>query len=287
MSEFICNKCNHEFLTKSNLNRHLKKKNTCIKENDSLLCEFCNLTFTQMSSKTRHEKSNKHKLQVNFNSNNNINGNYNQVGNNNLMNIVHLTINTNPFKDTNLNCIDSSILENIVFKFIDNQKENKVFVHNFMHLVKLLEKIHFDLRNETNQNLRILLMFPNLSKKIVEYLILEINPETKEIMWYRLEYEEFLDKLIILMEELNNKLNVDKFIDYINYMKIELYKKENKNIIEAKLIQLYKNYSIDNSIPRNQKKGELIENINEYKKYRENECKLKNGFSPKIINSLI
>jgi hypothetical protein len=70
-------------------------------------------------------------------------------------------------------------------------------------------------------------------------------------------------------------------------MKIELYKKENKNIIEAKLIQLYKNYSIDNSIPRNQKKGELIENINEYKKYRENECKLKNGFSPKIINSLI
>jgi len=63
MSEFICNKCNHEFLTKSNLNRHLKKKNTCIKENDSLLCEFCNLKFSRQDSKARHEKSNKHKLQ--------------------------------------------------------------------------------------------------------------------------------------------------------------------------------------------------------------------------------
>ena len=53
MVEYKCEKCKKEFTTKSNLNRHLKKKNPC----DVIIeykCERCKKIFNLKQSLQRH-----------------------------------------------------------------------------------------------------------------------------------------------------------------------------------------------------------------------------------------
>lgn len=275
---FICEKCNKEFKSKYNLNVHLNKKIPCNKIKEKIKCTICNIEFERKNHKEKHEKTEKHLKNITIN-NNNINFN----------NIVNLTLSTNPFKHTNLDCIDYEMLENIYNKYINSlEKDDRYkFMVNFRSIIYLLEKIHFDLRNSANQNLRILLLFPNLEKKIIEYLILEINTETKAVTWQRLDYEEFLDKLIELLEKLNEKFEVPNFIQYIDHMKLILYKPNNKQNIEHMLTNMYKSYNYDQEKEKRNVSDTLNENINLYKKYRDNELKLSNGYIPDVINSLI
>ena len=48
-------------------------------------------------------------------------------------------------------------------------------------------------------NLKILLMFPKIDKLIYEYLILEINKDTNELVWNSINYEQLLDEIFILL----------------------------------------------------------------------------------------
>ncbi len=273
---FICEKCNKLFKSKFNLNTHLNKKNPCDKIKEKLKCNICNIEFERKNHKERHEKTEKHLKNITIN---NINFN----------NIVNLTLSTNPFRHTNLDCIDYEMLENIYNKFKNSlEKDNKYkFMVNFRSIIYLLEKIHFDLRNKANQNLRILLLFPNLEKKIIEYLILEINTETKAVTWQRLEYVEFLDKLIELLEKLNEKFEVTNFIQYIDHMKLILYNPNNKQNIEHMLTNMYKSYNYNQEKDKRTSSTILNENIKLYRNYRDNELMLSNGYIPNIINPLI
>ena len=193
------------------------------------------------------------------------------------------------FKDTNLNGIDFYLLENMYSTYEKNinRNENDQFVLNFRGLVEILKRVHFDLRNEKNQNLKILLMFPNLEKKIIEYMLLDINPETKQVYWERIEYEQLLNKLIDLLEKLNEINDVKEFTKYIDYMKVALYKKENKQNAETMLTELYKKFNLEQGkLPRSEG-TDLPQNINIYKEYRNKELILPNGHLPPIANPII
>lgn len=278
---FKCEKCNKEFKNKYILNNHLTKKNPCNKIKEKLKCTICNIEFNRKFHKEKHEQTSKHIKNVTINGNNNIVDSFN--------NIVNLTLSTNPFKHTNLDCIDYEMLENIYNKFKNSlEKDDKYkFMVNFRSIIYLLEKIHFDLRNKANQNLRILLLFPNLEKKIIEYLILEINTETKVVTWQRLEYVEFLDKLIELLEKLNERHEVENFTQYIDHMKLILYNPNNKQNIEHMLTNMYKSYNYNQEKDKRTSSTILNENIKLYRNYRDNELMLSNGYIPNIINPLI
>ena len=282
MSVFNCNLCNKNFKTKFSLNRHLSNKIPCNTPKEELKCDVCDLKLRSNYDKKRHEKSAKHITNITNIFNGDVHNGHN------FNNIVNLTLVTNPFEFTNLGCIDSKTIEIIHIDFVKTLNRNKhdKFILNFRSIIYLLEKIHFDLRDNRNQNLRILLMFPNLEKKVVEYMILEINPNTKAITWNRIEYHELLDKLIQLLEKLHELNEFTEFIDYIEYMKSELYLDCNKEKIELMLIELYKKYNNKQNKLR-ETDDDLIKNINLYKEYRNQELLLPNGYIPPINNPMI
>ena len=57
---FICNNCNKEFDFESEYNRHKNRKTPCEQIKDELECKSCNLKFTRLFNKKKHEKTSKH-----------------------------------------------------------------------------------------------------------------------------------------------------------------------------------------------------------------------------------
>lgn len=279
---YLCNMCNKQFITPSKLKLHLNRKNPCVKLENDLECTHCDVKFKCNAEKVRHEKTNKHISNITIN----VNGDFHNGDNFN--NIVNLTLVTNPFEFTNLTCIDSRMVSNLHqdYEKTLNRCENDKFVLNFRSIIYLLGKIHFDIRDNGNQNLKILLMFPNLEKKVIEYMILEINPHTKAITWNRIEYGELLDKLIGILEQIHDMHNIEEFVEYIDYMKSVIYLDCNKKNIETMLTELYKKYNKEQHKVR-ETDEDLIKNINLYKNYRDQELKLPNGYLPPTINVLI
>lgn len=281
--KYVCEKCKKEFPTPSKLKVHINRKISCDIPKINLKCEYCEVNFSRPAEKIRHDKTPKHQKNVT------IHGDNNTVAIDSYNHIVNLTLQTNMFKDTNLNCIDFYLLENMYDTYIKNinRCDNDQFIINFRGLVEILKRVHFDLRNEKNQNLKILLMFPNLEKKIIEYMLLDINTETKQVHWERIEYEQLLNKLIILLEKLNEINDVKQFIKYIDYMKIALYKKENKANAEVLLTELYKKFNIEQGKDPRENGIDLSHNINIYKEYRDKELMLPNGHLPPVTNPLV
>ena len=52
MVKYICEKCNMEFFKKSNYERHINKKKSCVIDNKT--CEHCDKTFTRSTGLTAH-----------------------------------------------------------------------------------------------------------------------------------------------------------------------------------------------------------------------------------------
>lgn len=303
---FICNKCNKEFKYESDYNRHKNRKNPCNKDVNIYNCNVCQSNFKYESEYIRHEKTKKH---IN-NYNTYINGNHNntQVGDNNIQNIIQLTLNTNTFINTNVLLVSNLSVEliyGIYNEIIDNK--NMVTYVKAVTLFKeavifILDTLHFNLSNTENHNLKILLMFPKIDKLVYEYLILEIHKETNDLVWNSINYEQLLQEIFNLLSNINSK-NIEKhnetirdknivFNNCIDFLKQNLLDDEENKLlakpeIERLLSELYIKFN------KNQKKSErevelnIFDKIKEYKQYRENECRLSNGYIPTIINSQI
>jgi hypothetical protein len=295
-----CLKCNKEYKYESELIRHKNKKIPCDNLKKKLQCNLCNISFNRPGEMRRHDATKKHI--TNYNNCKIINANtatncFNETVNN----YINLTLNINSFIDTKYDSLRKSTIQDIIDNIYNENINKDISVIEkiklmFEGLIIILEKIHFNLNMEDNHNCKILLMFPGLKKLVFEYLILEINPETKHITWRSIKYEEFINEIVGSLLRLNNIIKNDEFYNYIDYLDTYLVKKENnklelKKFIEDKLNTLYNNFNKqqrkNTREVRDGANNNHIEIINEYKEYREEECKLKNGFSPDIIESLI
>ena len=180
---YECNLCKKKFKYDSEFKRHKNKKNPCNIPKKEYKCEICNIIFVRPSEKLRHEQTKKHLTKI---SNSNVNNSFNTI--NSYNNLIQLTLNVNSFKTTDTTSIRKALIEDIgefeylkiiSKKYLPDTEKVKML---FNSVLKILEELHFNLDIEENHNLKILLIFPGIKKKVYEYLILEINPETKNIV---------------------------------------------------------------------------------------------------------
>jgi ribosomal protein S17 len=135
-------------------------------------------------------------------------------------------------------------------------------------------------------------MFPGFKKPIYEYLILEIDQNTNKITWNTLTYEEFIKELFNHLTRMNETIKNENFEKYVYYLKKYLIHDEEVSIemkpfIENKLNDLYVNFNTKQKKETRNVKLTIDEKIEEYKKYRNDETRLHNGFSPEVVNSKI
>ncbi len=300
---YKCLKCKKEFKFNSELTKHQKRKTNCdINDKEELFCSYCKIPFSCLYNKKKHEKTQKHINTYNI-QNSNV-----QIGNNNLQNIIQLTLNTNTFTNSNVGLVSNLSVE-LIYGIYENVINSK-YLATFQKAVRLfkeavifiLDRLHFNIANTENHNLKILLMFPKIEKLVYEYLILEINKESNELVWNSISYEQLLDEIFNLLlsinitnvEKHNNEVRKQNIIfdDCIAFLRLNLLEdKENKNEtkreIEELLNDLYIKFNKDQKKEDREVKLNILDKINEYKNYRENECRLSNGFIPEIINSNI
>ena len=306
---FTCSKCNKEFKYESDFNRHNNRKTPCTNSNNKLECELCKIKFKCKTEETRHSKTKKHIFNVH---NSTLTADSIQIGNhnsiNNIQNIINLTLNTKTFANSNVGLVSNLSIE-IVYGIFDNLINNKHYsdYNRTLELFKdavilILDTLHFNISNTENHNLKILLMFPKIDKLIYEYLILEINKDTNELVWNSINYEQLLDEIFILLNNINAK-NIEKhnntaneknltFNKFIDFLKENLINNEENRVALKPAIELMLN-NLYIQFNKNQQKGEreikidILDKINEYKEYRNAECRLSNGHSPNILNSQV
>lgn len=307
---FTCLKCNKTFKFDSKLKEHLNRKIPCNEPKNIFKCELCNLNFKYESEFKRHENTKKHIINIH---NLTVNGN-NHIGdniNNNFNNIINLTLNTKTFANSNVDIV-ANLSINLIYGIFDNIIKNKnVSNHNkALQLFKeavvfILDTLHFNISNTENHNLKILLMFPKIDKLVYEYLILEINPDTTDLVWNSISFEQLLDEIFLLLHNVNAK-NIEKhygkrreendvFEHFINYLKTYLindsYDLDTKEFIklqiETELGNLYIQFNKKEKKEDREVKLNIYDKIQEYKIYRDSECRLSNGFTPNILNPKI
>jgi hypothetical protein len=293
---YKCLKCNKEFQYESEFIRHKNRKKDCnIKKNYN--CNICKKEFKYESKLQEHEKTKKHKmnLQVHINGNQNIVNTH--IGDN-IQNVINLTLQTKSFTDTDLSYLRKWIIDDIGNDlYIKTMNKEYLTIQDkvkslFRGALEILEHLHFNLNNEDNHNCKILLMFPGFKKPIYEYLILEIETKTNKISWNSLSYDDFIKELFNHLTRMNETIQNENFEKYIYYLKKYLIyddeiSLELKSHIENKLSNLYINFNDKQKKEKREIKVNLEEKIKEYKIYRNNECRLHNGYNPKIINSQI
>jgi hypothetical protein len=288
---FKCNKCNKEFKYDSDYKRHQNRKKSCDEPKKTYDCEVCKLKINYLSKFQEHEKTKKHLINIE-------NSTVNNSFNNSFNHIINLTLNVNSFKKTDTTQIRKTIIEDIGERvYLETMKKTyltdnyKVQIF-FDNIIEILEKLHFNLDIEENHNLKILLIFPGIKKLVYEYLILEINPETKQITWNSLEYIELMEKIFHHLYNLNNTIKNDNYDRLILFLERMLIKdkdsaEEFKPYIEKKLGDMYINFNDKQKKDKRKVEEDITDKYTEYINYRTQECKLNNGYNPDIINSQI
>ena len=305
---FKCDLCDLTFEYKYYLERHQNRKRPCNEKKKSYNCEICKSNFNFKAHLDIHEKTNKHIKNVTNNihngDNNTHNGDRNTHNGDNINNIINLTINMNPFSETDLSNIRPTFLRAIAFeiyqKYLDetidrmNNSKIELAFGCFSGLIEVFQHTNFNVAFSDNFNFKILLLF-NCSKKLFEYLMLEKNVHTNVFQWKQIGYDDFLDEFIYLMCLISKKINCVKFTKILDFLKEHLINNENnkkllKPQIEEKLNIMYTNFRKENKLkPRKfcDDNDNIQAKIEYYDIFRKNECRFDNGFDPQIIDSII
>ena len=290
---YKCIKCNKEFKYESKLNEHNNRKKSCIENKTEYNCQYCNIDFVRPSHQSRHEKTTKHIKNYNKYIQNNVNGD--NIAGDQINNIINLTLNIKPFLESELiglNNLLNSIVNNIYLEEIENKKDIKnMNIQKLINgLILILEKVNFNVSFGENHNCKILLMFPGINKSVYEYLVLEVDPITKKMIWNRLEYKFFLIEIFKLCRQIGKKYENENYMECINIIQDQILDHNiliHKEYIESELNKLYINFNKNQDKKNREIKIEFNDKLNEYKEYRNDELRLNNGIIPDIKNSLI
>ncbi len=265
-----CSNCNKEFPSKSKLERHKERKKPCDSQKECYDCKLCKSNFNHKSLLERHEKTAKHITNINNSTNinhiNNINNIHNGDNNtnntyniNNVQNTIHLTLKTNGFSETNIECLRQSLFES---QFYDNHiedclkqlRENDIYTrkgimsHSFRIILEFFKILNFNLAYEKNHNCKIFLFSQSSNDKHIEYHLLEIDNENKQYQLKFVKYDDFIEELIKLMNRVNDKFKNENFkliLNFINTNKKLIMNDDIKNDIETKLMTIYNGFVED------------------------------------------
>ena len=288
-----CVKCNKEFDYESKLIKHNNRKTPCVEGKKKYNCKYCNVDFVRPIEQSRHEKTIKHINNYNKYIQNNVNGD--NIAGDQINNIINLTLNVKPFLESELkglNNLLNDIVNNIYLEEIENKNgiKNMNIQKLINGLILILEKVNFNVSFEENHNCKILLMFPGINKSVYEYLVLEVDPISKKMIWNRLEYKNFLIEIFKLCRKIAKKYTNENYLEYLNILQDQILDKNvliHKEYIESELNKLYINFNKKQEKNERDIKIEFNDKLDEYKEYRNNELRLNNGYIPNIKNSLI
>ncbi len=287
-----CLKCKKTFDSPSKLERHKNKKTPCNAPKKEYKCAICNVNFISPAQQKIHENTKKHIGNISVVGNNNI---INST-NNSYNNIIHLTLNTNSFVNTDLTYVGMGAINDVGNIYLDAMENKKItneedrVILLFDEVVYILNKLHFNIGAEENHNLKILLVFPAIAKSVYENLILEIDNTTKKITWKSVDYKTLIENILEHLLSLNTRFNNENYNNFINYLKSHLLNDNEEAlklqpIINKKLSQMYIDFNDKQNKPERKVKDTFDEKLDEYLNYRNKECTLGNGFTPEIINS--
>jgi hypothetical protein len=290
---YKCDLCNKEFKYESKLNQHKNRKKSCISIKNEYKCNLCNVNFIRPAEQLRHEKTIKHINNYNKNIQNNINGD--NIAGDQINNIINLTLNVKPFLESELiglNNLLNDIVNNLYLEEIENKNgiKNMNIKKLINGLILILEKVNFNISFEENHNCKILLMFPGINKSVYEYLVLEVDPISKKMIWNRLEYKFFIIEIFKLCRKIAKKYENENYYEYINILQDQILDNNllvYKEYIESELNNLYINFNKQQEKKDREIKIEFNDKLNEYKEYRNSELRLNNGVIPEVKNGLI
>jgi hypothetical protein len=135
MFEFKCDKCDKEFKLKTDLQRHLNRKNPCDIVNPNNECEYCQKSYSSRSNLNKHIKACKEK-QTSITTNQTGKNHKTQIisGDNSSINnteIKHLTINIVPFLGEDMS-------------MLTDKKKLGILKKCYMSIPELIKQINFN-----------------------------------------------------------------------------------------------------------------------------------------------
>ncbi len=144
---FECIKCGKQFEFKSKLKEHNSRKTKCDLNKEPLNCTFCNINFTRLFNKHKHEKTEKHKKNV-YNANNN--NSYTQVNVNSNTTNLHFELQISKLKEENDKLLNKyNLLQLNTNLQINNLKqENKDLINKYELQINNLKQENTNLKNK-------------------------------------------------------------------------------------------------------------------------------------------
>jgi len=258
------------------------------------------MVFNFKSHKNQHEKTKNHLKLYNKQmiTNNITNINNTNITNNNINNIINLTININTFDNTNLAFVRPMLVKDIVEnQFVEHLAIDERYIKKEQRLLKImdgiieiLQHVNFNMGISENHNCKILLVFPDTNKKHYEYLILELKSEDNKLRWMQINYDGFLNEIMRLMYKISDKLPNPDFVKTLEYINENLINNDTIKLnikveLEIKLNTLYNNFDklmFSKERTKCEKNDDFFKRLELYKTYREERCRLINGFFPPV-----
>jgi len=243
-----CILCNKKFISESKLLIHKNKKSPCNMKTQ-FECRICDIVFEHKSKLETHNLSKQH------------------MNNINLRGINHTpqTISNSCFSETNLDMITLSDLKHILSKYentivkinkimenmtLDYKYNSELTINVFKIFIEIFTKLEFNLAL-TEDDSCFIFMFSKSNTDFIIYELLEINNIKHKYFKKRINFNLYIDDLIILMRKVNRHFFSNQLaggsgafnlmISYAHGCKYILYNHDNiaKSIIETELLITY------------------------------------------------
>jgi hypothetical protein len=243
-----CGLCKKEFEFPYLLERHKNRKTPCNIIKTDFECKVCNISFNHKSRLEAHDLSKKH-IQ-------NYNNHIEKIN----KETTKKKIKYNGFKETYIEIISLKDITNLLSnhnialtllkEFMNEPNsiyfESDLIINIFKFFIELFAKLNFNLAFDKNHNCAIY-SFNKFDNNLIEYQILVIDNINKSYHINRIQFSEFIDEFLNLLDRINKRFFSEVFefmLFYVNKYKHFLFNPNSKAkyVIEQILLTSYDSF---------------------------------------------